>query len=292
MFGYVRPLKGELKVKDFELFKSAYCGLCNTLKKRYGYPARFLINYDFTFLAMLLSSEKKECGFEYRRCSASPLRKKCACVADSSFELCADYCVILYYWKLRDSLKDGGLKEKLFAASALIFISGSYRKAAKRSPKFDEKVRASLSELSALEKSGCHSIDETADKFAVILAAAAETRSDEAERRALNQVLYHVGRQIYILDAIDDLEGDSKAGLYNAVGARYGINDGKITEDIKKELRSTLSNSQALASSAYELLPTGMWSPILSNIIYLGIEWITETVLSSSWRKERNKKEK
>jgi hypothetical protein len=292
MFGYIRPLKGELKVKDFELFKSAYCGLCNTLKKRYGYPARFLINYDFTFLAMLLSSAEQSCGFEYKRCSASPLNKKCACLANESFELCADYSMVLYYWKLKDSLSDGGLKEKLLAGAALIFLTPAYKKAKKSVPDFDKKVRERLTELSALEKSGCASIDETADKFADILSAAAETRENEAEKRTLSQLLYHVGRQIYILDAIDDLENDTNAGLYNAVGARYDIKDGKLSDEIKKELKTTLANSQTLASSAFELLSAGMWSPILMNIIYLGIPWVTETVLNSSWRKQRNIKEK
>jgi hypothetical protein len=76
MYGYIRPLKGELKVREFELFRSVYCGLCHTLKKRYGFPARFALNYDFTFLTMLLTGEDFFYRCEYRRCSASPFKKK------------------------------------------------------------------------------------------------------------------------------------------------------------------------------------------------------------------------
>ncbi|WP_369015126.1 DUF5685 family protein, partial [Klebsiella pneumoniae] len=36
-------------------FRAAYCGLCHTLGREYGFAARFLLNYDFTFLAVLLS---------------------------------------------------------------------------------------------------------------------------------------------------------------------------------------------------------------------------------------------
>ena len=32
MFGFVRPYKDELKVKDYELFRSVYCGLCHSLE--------------------------------------------------------------------------------------------------------------------------------------------------------------------------------------------------------------------------------------------------------------------
>ncbi len=292
MFGYIRPLKSELKVKELELFKAAYCGLCNTLKKNYGYPARFLINYDFTFLAMLLSSGDKTCGFEHRRCSASPFRKKCACSQTPSFELCADYSMILYYWKLRDSYKDGSLKEKIRAGAALLLLRGAYKKARKKAPGFDEKVSSKLMELSELEKSGGASIDAAADKFADILRAAAEKSDKPAERRALEQLLYHVGRQIYILDAVDDMERDLKAGLYNAVALRFGIKDGKITQSAKEELKTTLSHSAALAASAYELLETGMWSPILTNIIYLGIPSVTELVLGSERRGRKKFTEK
>ena len=41
MFGYVRPYKPELKVKEYELFRAAYCGLCWSLKEKYGADAGF-----------------------------------------------------------------------------------------------------------------------------------------------------------------------------------------------------------------------------------------------------------
>jgi len=49
MFGYVRPHKAELLVKEYEMFRAAYCGLCTALKERYGAAARYVINYDLTF---------------------------------------------------------------------------------------------------------------------------------------------------------------------------------------------------------------------------------------------------
>ena len=55
MFGYVVPVKCALAPQEQETFKAAYCGLCHTLKDRYGFFARFILNYDFTFLAMVLA---------------------------------------------------------------------------------------------------------------------------------------------------------------------------------------------------------------------------------------------
>ena len=44
MYGYVRPNRGELRVRDYELFQVAYCGLCRALSRRYGFFARFAVN--------------------------------------------------------------------------------------------------------------------------------------------------------------------------------------------------------------------------------------------------------
>ena len=56
MFGYVRPVREELKCRDFDLYKATYCGLCGAMRRRYGWLAPMFLNYDFTFLALLLSS--------------------------------------------------------------------------------------------------------------------------------------------------------------------------------------------------------------------------------------------
>ncbi len=56
MFGYVRPPVNALPQEELERFRRMYCGLCHTLSRRYGQAARFILNYDFTYLAILLSS--------------------------------------------------------------------------------------------------------------------------------------------------------------------------------------------------------------------------------------------
>ena len=55
MFGYVRPPLPLLPQEEKDRFRRIYCGLCHTLGERYGQAARFILNYDFTYLAILLS---------------------------------------------------------------------------------------------------------------------------------------------------------------------------------------------------------------------------------------------
>jgi len=71
MFGYIRPPLGELAQEETERFRAAYCGLCHTLGQRYGFGARFILNYDFTFLAILLGAEQKHC-FACHSCAVKP----------------------------------------------------------------------------------------------------------------------------------------------------------------------------------------------------------------------------
>ncbi|MDQ9751364.1 DUF5685 family protein, partial [Acinetobacter baumannii] len=37
MFGYVVMNKPEMKFKDYDLYRTFYCGLCHELKDKYGF---------------------------------------------------------------------------------------------------------------------------------------------------------------------------------------------------------------------------------------------------------------
>ena len=172
MFGYVHPSDGRLTPEDRETFRAAYCGLCHALGARYGLAGRMILNYDLTFLAMVLSDGAGQtCA---RRCVVHPIRKRCCAAEDPALDTAADMSVILTYWQLRDGVADhgfwGGLKYRL--ASAL--LRPAYRKARARRTDFDRGTQAHLTALGALEKDGCASLDAPADAFARLLALAAE----------------------------------------------------------------------------------------------------------------------
>ena len=56
MFGYVTIYEPELKVKDLKKYRAYYCGLCRTLKEKYGSMGQVTLTYDMTFAVILLSS--------------------------------------------------------------------------------------------------------------------------------------------------------------------------------------------------------------------------------------------
>ena len=75
MFGYVRPPLSDLPEEENARFRRIYCGLCHTLGQKYGPAARFILNYDFTYLAILLSAAEEGPRRE-SRCIVSPHRRR------------------------------------------------------------------------------------------------------------------------------------------------------------------------------------------------------------------------
>jgi len=289
MFGYVRPFHRELKVREFEQFKAAYCGLCHTLGKKYGFAARFILNYDFTFLAMLFSNREEKPEYEYCRCVAHPLKKRCCCKKTQEFDTAAGYSVILAYWQLKDGVADSGFFKSMLYRGLALLLRGAYKKAAGNFTEFDLTVKERLSELITLEKEGCATLDLTADKFACILEAMVPAESDDNDRRIMRELLYHTGRWIYIIDACDDYKRDKETGSYNPLLKRFEPGADDLNPEDKSYLKTTLLHSANLVLSAYELMRTGAWSGILRNIIYLGFPWTTDMVIKGKWQKPKSK---
>lgn len=282
MFGYVRPLRPELKCRDFDLYRATYCGLCRCMRRRYGLLAPMFLNYDFTFLTLLLWQPEE--GFTpcQGRCHANPLRKKPMCPDAPALELAADESVILTWWKLRDSVRDDGPVKGMPARALSLLLRPAYRKAAGLRPEFDRAVRASLEELSILEKEQCPSIDRTADTFARLLQAVVPP--EDSRNRVLSQFLYHLGRWIYLVDARDDLEEDQKTGDYNPVALRYG------PEGDDPALARTLDHSLELMGAAFQLGEYGCRRALLENILYLGLPLVQRSVFDGSWAQVKNQK--
>ena len=283
MYGYVRPVKGELKVSEYERYRGVYCGLCHELSRRCGFLARFLVNYDFTFLAMLLAGDERQQSCP-RRCAAHPIRKtQCLCHTES-LAAAADMTVILGWWKLADGGEDKRPPLCWGYKLACLLLKRAYKKAAGRQPDFARAVKADLEALRRLERENCPSLDEAADKFALILRAIGQGLPEGAGRRVAEELLYHLGRIIYILDAADDLPEDEKSGAYNPLRFRFRPENGRLTAEDEKTLRAGLQLSHNALAGAYALMEENPYGPILSNIIYLGLPAVTQAIFAGTWK--------
>ncbi len=283
MFGYVRPVLARLSDDEKSLYQSAYCGLCHAMGKRHGWLSRFTLNYDFAFLAVLLCGSGGDGDSRCMRCPAHPLRKPKACLCGGELERAADESMILTWYKLYDDVDDRSFFPGLPYRFLRRLFRRAYRRAAAAHPQFDLRVKEGMAQLRRLEDARSPQLDRAAHAFADILAAAGECVEDEVRQRTMEQLLYHLGRWIYLVDAWDDLDEDQKKGRYNPLDARF---DGQAKQK-REYVETTITHSARLVSAAANLMEFGRWDPIVRNVIESGLPAVQRTVLDCQWKQLR-----
>lgn len=271
MFGYVKVNKDELKVREYNVYKSYYCGLCKTLKSEYGYFSRFGLNYDSVFLALLLSSvteDKYEC--ERERCIAHPAEKKPIMKPNRSLSYSAAAMIILALLKLEDDIQD---EHSIKAMLTYFALSGAKRKVKKRYGTLYDMCREQINKLSVLEKDKVTDIDRLSDVFAHLLEIlfVPDFIENETHKRILAHIGYMLGRFIYIIDAYEDMEKDKKKKSFNP----YIL--GNVPE--KEDFHNLLTFNLSSLANSYELLDLKINKPILNNIIYLGLSGVLDKTI-------------
>lgn len=261
MFGYVRIRKPELKVKDYDVYHGFYCGLCSELKKKYGFLGQVTLTYDMTFLILLLSSvydipAKKS----MERCLVHPGKKHLR-LSNEVTEYAAHLNMILTYYHFLDDKEDEGSKKAWIGMKA---YHGKKKKAVKQQEHLAQHIGERLSELAALEKSGEADICRLADCFGRLMAGIFDYRQDGLSKY-LEELGYHLGRFIYIMDAYDDLEEDAREGRFNPFLKQRGH------PDFEKQAESLLLDEMAAAGEAFQKLPCLEYVDILGNILYAGV---------------------
>lgn len=286
MFGYIVPEKPELKIKEYELFKAYYCGICKSIGRRYGQLPRFTLNYDSAFLALLLSSlADSKAEIRRERCIAHPLKKRNVLKSTEILDYAADMNIVLAYYNLVDNWKD---EKSVVGYTGALALRKAYKKISKRHEKKCRIIRENLERLNQLEKEKCNSIDEAAEPFSKLMAEimAYETCcEDENREKILRWIGYNIGKWIYVLDAYDDLEKDVKNKAYNPLIYQYEYKDG----DIKDFKTSILSNTEFILTycldqitKTYELLGNNKNKGLVENILYLGMLRKTDQILKFS----------
>lgn len=293
MFGYVQPLKPELKVKELEAYIGYYCGLCKAIRDQYTNAARFMLNYDCAVLSLLLSSMSEEMPSVAReRCVASPVKKK-TIVHSREAGYAATVNVLLGCAKIDDNVADDG---DMTARMLSLFYRRVKKRAETNVPSLAAEFETRLGALRALEKERCPDVDAVADQFGQLLSAVFASAPfelpgspptergrggfvDKGAKQALAHFGYHLGRWIYIADAVNDLEKDAKSGSYNVYLIRSPGATDKVRSTIREEAAFNLHISLAEACKAYELLDIKRDKPLLDNIMYLGLAQKTEDVL-------------
>ena len=275
MFGYVVMNKPEIKFKDFDLYRSFYCGLCRELREKYGISGQITLTYDLTFVIMLLSGlYEPPTQKGATRCIIHPVRKQ-PVRRNAITEYAADMNVFLAYYKCVDNWNDDRSPVSLMYGQTL------KKKEKKIEKQYSEKTRIItklLEELSRMEKEGERDLDRVSGCFGRIMEEIFAYRKDVWEP-TLRRMGFFLGKFIYLMDAYDDVEKDVEKGNYNPFAEEY------IMEGFQEKVQQMLVMMMAETCREFEKLPIIKYTDILRNILYSGVWCRFETV--SRQRKEK-----
>ena len=271
MFGYIRPLECELKVREQAEYRGVYCGLCKSIGRRYGQIERLTLSYDCAFLALTLSALTGDASFTPGNCGPRIYRGKRP-IADPSpvLDYAADVNVLLAWYKAADDAAD---EKSAKTATARLALARAYKKAAKANPQLDAAIRESTDTLHALEAQKTASTDEPSNAFGSLLASVIlhAPMLPEHERTAAQWMYYNLGKWVYLIDAWDDREKDEKSGGYNPF---------LLTKMEREQAEFLLNITLNEAKKGYDLLNLTAPSGLLDNIMTLGLVHAQERVLS------------
>ena len=277
MFGYVVADKPNMLIKDYYAYRAFYCGICVGLGKRYGQLKRFLTNFDVAFLAAFLHGYKgKEPTFKNSACILSPFEKKPIAKSGPLMEKLCDVTVLLAYYKITDNVNDEG-KGKHKALKRI--LSRSVKKAKKNEPEIFNVINECLADLTALEKQKCKVIDALCEPFAILLGKTAELLCGKDEN--VYGLFYNLGRWIYVIDAIDDLEKDFKDGSFNPLLNAYGDYTDKqsFLAAHGEELTFLVRSAYNKIKYHYSYIPLKKFEGVVTNILWYGLLQNGEKIL-------------
>ena len=261
MFGYIVANKPELKVKEFEYYQGYYCGVCKSLKERHGNIKRLTLNYDLTFIGLLLSSlDLDDPTITKERCLLHPTQKK-KIIRDIYSDYACDMTILFSYFKCKDDWVDDQKKSAWVLQKAL---TNAYKRVKNQYANKVDIIEKYLNQLNELENNDCSNIDEISNCFGHVMEEVMCFKNDEWHP-ILRKIGFSLGKFIYLMDAYDDLEEDEKKNEYN-VFLKY-----KQKENFNEWAYEILSMQMENVLDAYEELPIVENDDLLRNIICSGV---------------------
>lgn len=283
MFGYININRKELSEESGRAYQAYYCGLCQTLKRNCGTKGQMLLNYDMTFLVVLLTGlyelENKETEFI---CPLHPAKKRQAWMNEAT-DYAADMNVLLAYHNLEDDWKDDkAYAKKTFAR----MIQKDYERIKQKYPRQAAAVEKYMQDLAKAEASGEANIDVIAGLTGEMTGEIFDWKEDEwsEELRCLS---FYMGKFIYLMDAYEDLEKDQRQQRYNP----FSKMDYQKEGDFETFVKLLLTSMMAECAKSFERLPILMHADILRNVLYSGV-WSKYEYLQLKKKKQQEKRVK
>lgn len=280
MFGYVHTNSEELTPENKITYQAYYCGLCRKLKEKYGRKAQLLLNYDMTFMIILLSGlyEPVNNHGTYN-CMRHPAEKQNVWINEIT-DYAADMNVLLSYYNFLDDIKDESSPMKKGMVKSL---NNAYKEIAAKYPRQYEAIKTYIEKLDECELKDEKNVDLVSGLTGEMLAEIFKIRDDEWAKE-LSVIGFYLGKFIYLMDAYEDEVEDYKHKRYNVLSQFRGNGDYEIY------CRQLLTCMMSEVAKSFERLPIIQHADILRNVIYSGVWTRYELIQLKLEKKQKNKK--
>jgi glutaredoxin-related protein len=281
LFGYVKADKPNMLIKDHTEYKAYYCGLCKSIAKKNPQFMRMSVNFDIVALSLIAHNYAKfKPTAKLGRCVIHPISKKFPILEHNEIQArIVDINPILGYYKLKDDVADEkGLKKKI----AKLYVRPKYKRAAKRMPEFDNTLSKIYNDFDEIQKSETitNKLPALLNKSAEMLIAVGKAACPNYDEPLID-FCDNLGRWIYLIDAYDDMEKDTKKKSFNPLlKTNYDLTEedlDKITIMVEANLKEYIARMK----EAYDLMDITISEGALSNVVYMGLNAETDAVLKN-----------
>ena len=277
MFGYVRADTPYLYIKDNELYRAMYCGVCKGIAETSGQAARMGLSYDVTFLSVIMHNILGvDVKIEKQHCLTHCIRSRSMAEVDELTRQLGALNTVLVYYKYTDDINDGDK-----GRGKRLWFKEGFKKVSKRYPDIVKIVSTHLAEQEKTEQAKTDSVDRAADATANLLAAFSDYALGEKATVYTRRLFYAVGKWIYLIDALDDYDKDKKKGAYNPFLLAYkeeclqALVAGKYAEEIAFIFRSIFCDIQENLAQ----IPFAFNTDLSDNILLRGIPAVTKRIM-------------
>ena len=231
MFGFLPAPCGCFSREDRSLYRSHFCGLCNSLRSRYGLWARWLVNRDAAFLSLLGSALRPAPPVVSRATCCNPWAKPRELVQTASHvKYAAAVTVCGLAAKLQDDAQDETGPRRWISKLGARAVRRFANRAVEVLKRSGFRVRLVMEALAGQHR--CESLNSPGSMQAVeptrfaygeIFAHLPQvTGTDPAQAGALRSLGENLGELIYVADAWDDHDEDCRKGRFNPLPPRLG----------------------------------------------------------------------
>ena len=285
MFGYINVNREKLSLEDRSMYQSYYCGLCQMLKENFGRKGQMLLNYDMTFLILLLTGlyelEDKKTEFI---CAVHPAKKQTARINEAT-KYAAAMNVLLCTKNFEDDWNDNHSYTKKALSQ---MFKKDYERIELSYPRQGRAIRQYIRKLELAEKNRETNVDAVAGLTGEMLGELFAWKEEDVWADELRCLGFYMGKFIYLMDAYEDIGKDDKKDCYNV----FNLMHHETEQDFETFSGLILTSMISECAKSFERLPILLHAEILRNILYSGVWTKYEYVRMKRQAKEEKKEKK